>query len=47
MLLLPAHAPHAVRRSSIFGMTAVFPTIDKSAVMDRLREERDDFVAPP
>jgi dihydrolipoamide dehydrogenase len=44
LLIAAANAAHAVRRSSIFGMTAVFPTIDGSAVMDRLRKERDDFV---
>jgi dihydrolipoamide dehydrogenase len=44
LLIAAAAAAHAVRRARIFGISAQ-PEIDGRAVMDRLRKERDRFVA--
>lgn len=45
LLIAAAHAAHAVRSASIFGIMAQAPVIDGSAVMNRVRRERDAFVA--
>jgi dihydrolipoamide dehydrogenase len=45
LLLAAANAAHHVRKSSAFGIRAASPTVDGAAVMDRLRKERDDFIA--
>lgn len=44
LLIAAAGAAHAVRQAHIFGVTAE-PTIDSAAVMNRVRRERDKFVA--
>jgi dihydrolipoamide dehydrogenase len=44
LLIAAAKAAHRVREASIFGIRAR-PTIDGRAVMERLRKERDAFVA--
>jgi thioredoxin reductase len=45
LLLAAANAAHHVRKSCAFGIRTASPTIDGTAVMDRLRKERDDFIA--
>jgi dihydrolipoyl dehydrogenase len=44
LLVAAANTAHTIRRSSIFGITAS-PVIDGSAVMARVRRERDAFAA--
>jgi dihydrolipoyl dehydrogenase len=45
LLIAAANAAHNVRKASTFGIRAPAPVIDGAAVMDRLRKERDAFVA--
>jgi dihydrolipoamide dehydrogenase len=45
LLLAAANAAHHVRKSCAFGIRTASPAVDSAAVMDRLRKERDDFVA--
>src|SRR5436190_16259314 len=45
LLIAPAEAAHAVARFPVFGMKAVAVEIDRRAVMERVRFERDRFVA--
>jgi dihydrolipoamide dehydrogenase len=45
LLLAAANAAHNVRKASTFGIQASSPIIDSSAVMERVRKERDSFVA--
>jgi dihydrolipoamide dehydrogenase len=45
LLIAPADAAHAVARFPAFGMQAVAVNIDRRAVMERVRRERDRFVA--
>src|SRR5262249_34662837 len=45
LLLAAANAAHHVRKASTFGIQATAPIIDSSAVMERVRRERDAFVA--
>jgi len=45
LLIAPADAAHAVARFPAFGMEAVAVKIDRRAVMERVRRERDRFVA--
>src|ERR1700687_2757493 len=44
LLIAPAEAAHAVARFPAFGMQAVAVKVDRRAVMDRVRAERDRFV---
>lgn len=44
LLIAAAHAAHAVRQASVFGIAAE-PRIDGAAVMARVQRERDAFVA--
>jgi len=44
LLIAAAHAAHAVRTASVFGIIAPEPVVDGVAVMARLRLERDRFV---
>lgn len=44
LLIAAGASAHAARRSSIFGIDAR-PTVDGHAVMERLRKERDRFIA--
>jgi dihydrolipoamide dehydrogenase len=45
LLIAPADAAHAVARFPAFGMEAVAVKVDRRAVMERVRAERDRFVA--
>ena len=45
LLIAPAEAAHTVARFPAFGIQAVDVKIDRRAVMERLRFERDRFVA--
>ncbi|WP_265500922.1 dihydrolipoyl dehydrogenase [Paracoccus beibuensis] len=45
LLIAAAHAAHAVRRAPVFGVVPASVAIDGPAVMARVREERDQFVA--
>jgi dihydrolipoamide dehydrogenase len=45
LLIAAADAAHNVRKASAFGIQTSKPTVDGRAVMDRLRNERDAFVA--
>ena len=45
LLIAPAEAAHAVARFPAFGMQAVAVKVDGRAVMERVRYERDRFVA--
>jgi dihydrolipoamide dehydrogenase len=45
LLIAAAHAAHAIRAAALFGIVAQVPTIDGAAVMRRVRQERDAFVA--
>jgi dihydrolipoamide dehydrogenase len=45
LLIAAANAVHNARRISTFGIMATEPIVDGSAVMGRLREERDAFVS--
>jgi dihydrolipoamide dehydrogenase len=45
LLIAAAHAAHAVRAASVFGIGAQEPIIVGPAVMSRVRRERDAFVA--
>jgi dihydrolipoamide dehydrogenase len=45
LLIAAANAAHNVRKASTFGIQTTKPVIDGYAVMDRLRKERDAFVA--
>jgi len=45
LLIAPAEAAHAVTRFPAFGMHAVAVKVDGRAVMERVRSERDRFVA--
>ena len=45
LLLAAANAAHNVRKASTFGIQASSPIIDSSAVMERVRRQRDAFVA--
>jgi dihydrolipoamide dehydrogenase len=45
LLIAAAHAAHAIRSASVFGIGAQEPFIDGPAVMRRVRRERDVFVA--
>ena len=45
LLIAPADAAHAVARFPAFGMQAVEVKVDRRAVMERVRAERDRFVA--
>jgi dihydrolipoamide dehydrogenase len=44
LLIAPAEAAHAVERFPAFGIGAVAVHVDRKAVMDRVRAERDRFV---
>lgn len=44
LLIAAAEAAHAVREAPAFGIAAAPPVVDGSAVMDRVRAERDRFV---
>jgi dihydrolipoamide dehydrogenase len=45
LLIAPAEAAHAVGRFAAFGMQPVAVKVDRRAVMERVRLERDRFVA--
>jgi dihydrolipoamide dehydrogenase len=45
LLIAAANATHRVRQAAIFGIRTPPPTVDGPAVMNRLRKERDAFVA--
>jgi dihydrolipoamide dehydrogenase len=45
LLIAPAEAAHAVARFAAFGMQPVTVKVDRRAVMERVRLERDRFVA--
>jgi dihydrolipoamide dehydrogenase len=45
LLIAPAEAAHAVARFPAFGMQPVVVQVDRRAVMERVRLERDRFVA--
>jgi dihydrolipoamide dehydrogenase len=45
LLIAASSAAHKVRQASTFGIRTSAPAVDGSAVMDRLRKERDAFVA--
>jgi len=45
LLIAAAHAAYAIRAAAVFGIGAQAPTIDGPAVMRRVRQERDAFVA--
>ena len=45
LLIAAAHAAHAIRSAGVFGVNAPEPAIDGPAVMARVREVRDEFVA--
>jgi dihydrolipoamide dehydrogenase len=45
LLIAAADAAHQVRTSATFGIRTSKPTVDGRAVMDRVRKERDGFVA--
>ena len=45
LLIAPAEAAHAVGRFAAFGMQPVAVKVDRRAVMERVRVERDRFVA--
>jgi dihydrolipoamide dehydrogenase len=45
LLIAAANAAHGVRQASVFGIETPSATVDGSAVMARLRKERDGFVA--
>jgi len=45
LLIAPAEAAHAAARFPAFGMQAVDVKVDRRAVMERVRAERDRFVA--
>jgi dihydrolipoamide dehydrogenase len=45
LLIAPAEAAHAVARFPAFGMEAVTVNVDRRAIMERVRAERDRFVA--
>ena len=45
LLIAAAQAAHGVRASAVFGIVVTEPRIDGRAVMARLRQERDGFVA--
>lgn len=45
LLLAAAHAAHDIRRAPVFGVHAEGLRIDGKAVMQRVRDERDHFVA--
>ena len=45
LLIAAANAAHNVRKAPTFGIQTTKPVIDGYAVMDRLRKERDAFVA--
>ena len=45
LLIAPADAAHAVARFPAFGMEAVTVKVDRRAIMERVRAERDRFVA--
>jgi dihydrolipoamide dehydrogenase len=45
LLIAAAHAAHAIRAAAVFGICAQELVIDGPAVMGRVRQERDAFVA--
>src|SRR5690348_14380578 len=45
LLIAAAEAAEAVRRAPVFGIRAATPAIDGAAVLRRVRDERDRFVA--
>src|SRR5215469_11636715 len=45
LLIAAANAAHKVRQASTFGIRVSAAIVDGAAVMDRLRKERDAFVA--
>jgi dihydrolipoamide dehydrogenase len=45
LLIAAANSAHNARKASIFGIKITEPIIDGRAVMNRLREQRDAFVA--
>jgi dihydrolipoamide dehydrogenase len=45
LLIAAANATHRVRQAATFGIRTPSPTVDGPAVMNRLRIERDAFVA--
>jgi dihydrolipoyl dehydrogenase len=45
LLIAAANAAHKIRQASTFGIRTSAPVIGGSAIMDRLRKERDAFVA--
>ena len=45
LLIAAAESAHAVRRAGVFGVRVALPIVDGPAVMDRVRRERDAFVA--
>jgi len=45
LLIAPAEAAHAVARFPAFGIEAVTVNVDRRAIMERVRAERDRFVA--
>ena len=45
LLVAAANAAHATRKASVFGIRTSSVSVDEQAVMSRVREERDRFVA--
>ncbi len=45
LLIAPAEAAHAVERFSAFGIAPVAVQVDRRAIMERVRAERDRFVS--
>jgi dihydrolipoamide dehydrogenase len=45
LLIAPAEAAHTVARFPAFGIGAVTVNVDRKAIMERIRAERDRFVA--
>jgi dihydrolipoamide dehydrogenase len=45
LLIAAAHAAHAARSAAVFGVKVAEPEIDGTAVMARVRKERDAFAA--
>src|SRR5215213_646684 len=45
LLIAAADAAEAIRRASIFGLKTGEPCVDSAAVLQRVRRERDVFVA--
>src|ERR1700744_2228842 len=45
LLIAAANAAHATRKAQVFGIRTSDVSVDDQAVMSRVREERDRFVA--